>query len=96
MGPEYITLVLTCLVSAVSGGGWVASKMMARFHERFQQTHQRLRDSEMRLHEVEEQVKRMPIEYVLKVDFLREIQQMHDHFKEINTKLDRMIEKLLR
>lgn len=96
MGPEYIALGLTSVIGAITGGGWVASKLMSRFHDRFHQTHQRLRDSEMRLHEVEEQVKRMPIEYVLKVDFLREIQQMHDHFKEINTKLDRMIEKLLR
>jgi len=96
VGPEYIALVLTCVISSVTGGGWVASKVLARSHERVKQAHERLRDSEMRLHEVEEQVKRMPIEYVLKVDFLREIQQMHDHFKEINTKLDRMIEKLLR
>jgi len=96
VGPEYIALGLTSVIGAITGGGWAASKLMSRFHDRFHQTHQRLRDSEMRLHEVEEHVKRMPIEYVLKVDFLREIQQMHDHFKEINTKLDRMIEKLLR
>jgi hypothetical protein len=40
-------------------------------------------------------VKRMPLEYVLKVDFLREIQQMHDNLSQINTKLDKLIEKLL-
>jgi hypothetical protein len=96
VGPEYIALGLTSVIGAITGGGWAISKLMSRSHERVKQAHERLRDSEMRLHEVEEQVKRMPIEYVLKVDFLREIQQMHDHFKEINTKLDRMIEKLLR
>jgi hypothetical protein len=37
----------------------------------------------------------MPLEYVLKVDFLREIQQMHDNLSQINTKLDKLIEKLL-
>jgi hypothetical protein len=36
----------------------------------------------------------MPLEYVLKVDFLRELQQMHDNFKQINAKLDKLIEKL--
>jgi hypothetical protein len=96
VGPEYLALVLTCAVSGITGGGWIASKILSRYHDRFHQVHQRLKESDMRLHEIEEQVKRMPIEYVLKVDFLREIQQMHDHFKEINTKLDRMIEKLLR
>jgi hypothetical protein len=37
----------------------------------------------------------MPLEYVLKVDFLREIQQMHDNFNQINNKLDKLMEKLL-
>ncbi len=31
--------------------------------------------------DLEDDLKRMPLEYVLKVDFLREIQQMHDNFK---------------
>jgi len=37
----------------------------------------------------------MPLEYVLKVDFLREIQELHENFKQINIKLDKLIEKLL-
>jgi len=37
----------------------------------------------------------MPMDYVLKVDFLREIQDMHDNFREINNKLDKLIEKML-
>jgi hypothetical protein len=44
---------------------------------------------------LENQVNRMPLEYVLKVDFLREIQEMHDNFNQINIKLDKLIEKLL-
>ena len=36
----------------------------------------------------------MPLEYVLKVDFLRELQQMQDNFKQINMKLDKLIERL--
>ena len=37
---------------------------------------------------------RLHIDYVLKVDFLREMQQMQDNFKQINIKLDKLIEKL--
>lgn len=44
---------------------------------------------------LEEDLKRMPLEYVLKVDFLREIQDMHDNFREINNKLDKLIDKML-
>lgn len=35
------------------------------------------------------------MDYVLKVDFLREIQDMHNNFREINNKLDKLIEKML-
>ena len=44
---------------------------------------------------MEDQVNRMPLDYVLKVDFLREIQEMHNNFREINSKLDKLMEKLL-
>ena len=44
---------------------------------------------------LEEDLKRMPMDYVLKVDFLREIQDMHNNFREINNKLDKLIEKML-
>ena len=44
---------------------------------------------------MEDQVNRMPLDYVLKVDFLREIQEMHSNFREINSKLDKLMEKLL-
>jgi len=44
---------------------------------------------------LEDQINRMPLEYVLKVDFLREIQEMQSNFREINNKLDKLMEKLL-
>ena len=44
---------------------------------------------------LEEDLKRLPMDYVLKVDFLREIQDMHDNFREINNKLDKLIDKML-
>jgi hypothetical protein len=48
-----------------------------------------------RLDHIEDHINRMPIEYVLKVDFLREIQGLHDNFRQIHNKLDTLIEKLL-
>ena len=88
MGPEILGLALTAIVSAVTGGSWVANKLMTRHHERIVNLYNRL-------DHVENQVERLPLEYVLKADFLRELQVMHDNFKQINTKLDKLMEKLL-
>ena len=95
MGPEYFALGLTALISSVGGGTWVANKILTRAHERVRTLHDMLHTQENRLSVLENQVNRLPLEYVLKVDFLREIQEMHDNFKQINTKLDKLIEKLL-
>jgi hypothetical protein len=54
-----------------------------------------LNTQENRLNSLENQLNRLPLEYVLKVDFLREIQEMHDNFRQINIKLDKLMEKLL-
>ena len=43
---------------------------------------------------LEDQINRMPLDYVLKADFLREIQDMHDNFRQINNKLDKLMEKI--
>jgi hypothetical protein len=59
------------------------------------QLHDMLITQENKVTSLENQVNRMPLEYVLKVDFLREIQEMHDNFKQINIKLDKLMEKLL-
>jgi microcompartment protein CcmL/EutN len=95
VGPEYLALALTAGISALSGGTWVANKILARAQERTTVLHNMLRAQENRLDSLENQVNRMPLEYVLKVDFLREIQEMHDNFKQINIKLDKLMEKLL-
>lgn len=58
--------------------------------------HDQVLVQETKLDNLEEQVNRLPLEYVLKVDFLREIQQMHDNFKQINSKLDKMMDRLLK
>ena len=95
MGPEYLALGLTAVISSVGGGSWVANKILARSHERLRTLHDMLNAQENRLNSLENQVNRLPLEYVLKVDFLREIQEMHDNFKQINMKLDKLVEKLL-
>lgn len=64
------------------------SKLMSRLGER-------LNSQNRRVDLLEDQVNRMPLDYVLKVDFLREIQEMHSNFREINNKLDKLMEKLL-
>jgi hypothetical protein len=37
----------------------------------------------------------MPLEYVLKADFVREMRDMNDHFRAIHDKLDKLVEKLI-
>ena len=80
MGPEYAAIFLTAVISAITGGSWVANKLLSRQTERIQQG---------------DEVKRLPMDYVLKVDFLHEITEMHSNFRQINNKLDKLIEKLL-
>ena len=95
MGPEYLALGLTALISAVGSGSWVPNKIHSRAHERVRTLNDMLNSQENRLNSLENQVNRLPLEYVLKVDFLREIKDMHDNFKQINMKLDKLVEKLL-
>jgi predicted RNase H-like nuclease (RuvC/YqgF family) len=95
VGPEYLALGLTAFISAVGSGSWVANKILSRSHERVRNLHDMLNTQENRLNNLENQLNRLPIDYVLKVDFLREIKEMHDNFKQINLKLDKLMEKLL-
>ncbi len=95
MGPEYLAIGLTAIISAVTGGGWAASKILSRYNDQVQQAYSYIGSQKRRIDVLEEDLKRMPLEYVLKVDFLREIQDMHDNFREINNKLDKLIDKML-
>ena len=96
MGPEYLSIIVSATIASATGAGWVTSRILMRLNEKNDAIRKQLGRVEMRTHTLEEEMKRLPVDYVLKADFLREIQNMHDNFKEINTKLDRMIEKLLR
>ncbi len=95
MGPEYVAIGLTAIVSAVTGGSWVANRILERQQERIQRAMDFISSQKRRIDIVEDQINRMPLDYVLKVDFLREIQEMHDNFRQINDKLDKLMEKLL-
>lgn len=96
MGPEYLAILVTTCIAGISGGTWAANKLLTRSHERLKQLSDRLSTQEKKVENLDDSLNRMPLEYVLKVDFLREIQQMHDTFKEINSKLDRMMDRLLK
>jgi hypothetical protein len=95
VGPEYLAIGLTAVVSALTGGSWVANKILDRQQERLQGAHEYISSQKRRIDVLEDQINRMPLEYVLKVDFLREIKEMHDNFKQINNKLDKLMEKIL-
>lgn len=95
MGPEYIAIGLTAILSAVTGGSWAANKILDRQQEKVQQAFDYIGSQKRRIDILEDQINRMPMEYVLKVDFLREIQEMHSNFREINNKLDKLMEKIL-
>ncbi len=95
MGPEYLALVITAVGSAVTGASWVMNKFLSRAYERVRDVQEEMHRQDEKIKSLEENVNRMPLEYVLKVDFLREIQTMHDNFKQINIKLDKLMEKLL-
>ena len=95
MGPDFLTLALTAVISSITGGGWIACKVLERHKERLKDSIQNLENQRMRINALEEHVNRMPLEYVLKVDFVRELQDMNDHFRAIHNKLDKLMEKLI-
>jgi hypothetical protein len=44
---------------------------------------------------LEDRIDRMPLEYVLKQDYIREMERMNEEFQTINVKLDKLMERLL-
>jgi hypothetical protein len=95
VGPEYIALFLTAVTTAATAGSWAANKFLNRSYERVRMLNDELYRQEVKINSLEDTVNKMPLDYVLKVDFLREIQRMQDNFKEINNKLDTLMAKLL-
>jgi len=95
VGPDFLTLALTAVISSITGGGWIASKVLERHQERLKDSIQNVENQRMRINALEEHVNRMPLEYVLKADFVREMRDMNDHFRAIHNKLDKLVEKLI-
>ena len=95
MGPDFLTLALTAVISSITGGGWIASKVLERHQERLKDSVQQVENQRRRINALEEHVNRMPLEYVLKADFVREMRDMNDHFRAIHNKLDKLMEKLI-
>jgi cell fate (sporulation/competence/biofilm development) regulator YmcA (YheA/YmcA/DUF963 family) len=95
VGTEFIPLLLTAIISSITGGGWIASKVLDRHRERLKDTMQTVEFQRSRINSLEEHVNRMPLEYVLKADFVREMRDMNDHFRAIHDKLDKLVEKLI-
>jgi hypothetical protein len=48
-----------------------------------------------RMRHLEDRIDRLPLEYVLKQDYIREMEKMNEEFREINNKLDRLVEKIV-
>ena len=72
----------------------ISTSFWGRNQDRLHALYERILENEKKIDSLQEQINRMPLEYVLKVDFLRELKEMHDNFKQINLKLDKLIEKL--
>lgn len=94
MGPEYLGVALAAVVAAVTGGSWTAGRILDRSKEKIDHLNKAAETQKRRVDSLEDQLNRMPFDYVLKVDFLREIQEMHENFRQINGKLDKLMEKL--
>ena len=85
MGPEYLALALTAVISAATGGSWVANKILSRHKEQIQQSMSYTSSQKRRIDILEDQINRMPLDYVLKVDFLREIQEIDRKSTRLNS-----------
>ena len=96
MGTEILLLILTAFVSAITGGGWAASRILERQHERIRNLHEALEVEKARIAALDHRIDQLPMEYVLKVDFIREIESMHDNFKLIHDKLDKLMEMMFK
>jgi hypothetical protein len=94
VGPEYLGVVVAVVLSSFSGGSWAMTRIMVRHKERIEETTKYTIEQKNRIDALENQINRMPLDYVLKVDFLREIQDMHENFRQINNKLDKLMERL--
>lgn len=95
LGPEYLTVIVTSIVSAVTGGAWVANKTLERTRDKITHLSDIMHLQDERIKDLEKTSTLLPIEYVLKADYLRELQSMNTQFEQINNKLDQLIQNIL-
>jgi hypothetical protein len=88
VGPGYIAIAVASVVSADYGAvTWVANRILDRQQERVTNAIDYTTSQKRRIDVLEDQVNRMPLDYVLKVDFLREIQEMHENLDRLTINL---------
>jgi len=99
MGPELLGVIITAASSAVIAGSWVGRRggeqlkeRLRNLNDKFETETEKLDD---RIKELESISTRLPIEYVLKADYIRELQKMNIQFNQIQEKLDRLIQTIL-
>lgn len=99
MGTELLAVIIAAASSAGIVGSWVGRKGSDQLKERIRNLSDRF-DGETkklddRIKELEAVSTRLPIEYVLKADYIRELQKMNLQFNQIQEKLDRLIQTIL-
>ena len=95
MGIEVAAVVLSAVVSAIAGGTWVGSKILERTQERVRNLHEDLEVEKAKIEALDHRVDQLPMTYVLRQDFIREMDEVKMNFKIIHSKLDKMLEVLL-
>ena len=99
MGTELLAVIIAAASSAGIVGSWVGRKGSDQLKERIRNLSDKF-DGETekldgRIKELEAISTRLPIEYVLKADYIRELQKMNLQFNQIQEKLDRLIQTIL-
>jgi hypothetical protein len=99
MGADYLGVIIAAIASAATAGTWVSRRGYERVNERIKNLNEKVDDDaekiNERVKELEAMSTRLPIEYVLKADYIRELQKMNLQFNQIQEKLDRLITSIL-
>ena len=89
-------LLVTVVVACVTGAGWTASRILDRYNEGIRNLHEMIEVEKQRVNSLDHRIDQLPMEYVLKADFIREIESMNDNFRLIHDKLDKLMELMFK
>jgi hypothetical protein len=99
MGPEYLSVLIAAMATAATASTWATRRAFERINERIRNLNKRLDDDGEKMNERVKELEvistKLPIEYVLKADYIRELQKMNLQFNQIQEKLDRLITTIL-